>query len=88
MSSNIKVAWVGNGRKAQCSPNPEYPEGVEVDISAGAKASCRVDLPYPAPECGVWTIKCEDCGLFTAVTAAGRPDDPISLRVPCRPLLQ
>lgn len=83
MSHSIEFRPSGRG-KAQCDPNPEYPHGIALDTSKPNAASCLVDLPYPAPECGIWIVRCEDCPMSVAVTAAGRPDDPISLKMECR----
>jgi len=78
------VEFHASGRgKAQCPPNPAYPEGMDVDASIAGRESCRVDLPYPAPECGTWTITCLHCPFRLIVTAAGRPDDPRTVTVPC-----
>ncbi len=77
------ITFVPSGRgKAQCPSNPDYPNGVEVDMSLG-KTACPIDLPYPAPECGYWLLSCNLCGTTVAITAAGRPDDPRKARVPC-----
>jgi len=45
--------------------------------------NCLVELPYPAPECGYWHIKCATCGMVVAITAVGRPDDPVRVKIPC-----
>lgn len=54
MSEAKKADWdvrfFGKGTKAQCPPNPAYPEGMTVDLSKGAIETCVMDLPYPAPE--------------------------------------
>lgn len=86
--SDVKYAvhWVDRGREPQVAPNPAYPDGMDPDVSLGAPRTCRMPLPYPAPRCGLWEIVCEDCGLMVAVTAAGRPDDPRSVRLPCKEL--
>jgi hypothetical protein len=79
------VTFVPSGRgKARCAPDPDYPRGKHVDASDGHLMVCRVTLPYPAPECGHFLVECEQCGLSAAVTAAGRPDDPLDVRVPCK----
>ena len=72
----------------ECPPNPAYPNGVDVQQAAPGVPSCRADLPYPAPERLVWQVRCRRCGYTLAVTAAGRPDDPRSVTVPCREKLQ
>jgi hypothetical protein len=47
---------------------------------------CFVKLPYPAVRVGMWRVACETCGVSVVVTAAGRPDDPRSVRIPCQKL--
>lgn len=69
--------------KAQCAPNPAYPNGIDIDISEG-KDACLAELPYPAPECGAWIVSCPKCGTVNACTAAGRPDDPRTFTMPCK----
>jgi hypothetical protein len=80
-----QVDFVRSGRgKAQCAPNPAYPIGIDVDVSRG-QPSCIVALPYPAPECGHYVVRCALCAMSVAITAAGRPDDPKSVKIPCMP---
>jgi hypothetical protein len=78
----FKVEWIDRGREPQCAPDPAYPSGKDLDASEGAP-SCRADLSYPAKRCGLYIVECETCGHTVAVTTAGRPDDPKSLRIPC-----
>jgi hypothetical protein len=33
--------------------------------------------------CGVWVVACHTCGLRVGITAAGRPDDPRTVRLAC-----
>lgn len=68
--------------------NAAYPNGVDVQEAAPGVPSCRVDLPYPAPERLVWSVRCRRCGFTLAITAAGRADDPRTVTVPCREKLQ
>lgn len=78
------ISFRPNGRgKAQCAPNPNYPDGKNMDITKG-ELGCLIELPYPAPECGIWVVKCKACGLKVGITAAGRHDDPRDVRVPCK----
>jgi hypothetical protein len=80
----IDIKFIPSGRgKAQCPPDPDYPQGKTVELTRTGQISCTVALPYPAPECGMFLVACEDCGLKILITAAGRPDDPISLTMPC-----
>jgi hypothetical protein len=72
------------GRKAQHPPDPRYPLGLTVDGSEG-RPSCTVSLQYPAPCVGKWLIGCDQCGTVSIVTAAGRADDPHTVRLPCKP---
>lgn len=81
----MKIHWIDREREPQCPPDPKFPQGVDVDISAGAPMTCVTDLPYPAPRCGFYSIKCEKCGESVLVTTAGRPDDPRSVKIACNP---
>lgn len=83
---HYSVHWIDRRRAPKCAPNPEFPQGMDADISYGAARTCRVPLPYPAPRCGLWRVVCEDCGLSVGVTAAGRPDDAKSVTLPCKPV--
>jgi len=82
--TNFTVDFMSHNRKAQCAPNPAYPQGMEVDLTHGAKLACLAELPYPAECCGVWIVGCQTCGLVVAITAAGRPDDPRTAKLPCK----
>ena len=80
----MKIMWLDAGRTAQCAPDPRYPLGMDVDMSAGAEVTCKANVPYPAPRCGQHFIHCETCGQKVIVTAAGRADDPRTVRVACK----
>ena len=81
---SLKVGWVDGGREATQPPNPQYPDGRDIDISEGAVMSCSRLLPYPAPRCGTWVVTCTSCDYTIAITAAGRIDDPCSIKVACK----
>lgn len=83
-----KVKWIDAGREPQCAPDPAYPNGKDVVMTYGpsAFARCKVMLSYPARRCGMYEIECTRCGVSAAVTTAGRPDDPRSIEIACRPL--
>lgn len=80
----LSATFEGTGRKAQCSPNPDYPNGIAIDLSQGAEKACETDLGYPAPCIGTWKVECGLCGYTAIITAAGRVDDPVSVKVPCK----
>ena len=80
----ITVTWLDRGRNAELGPDPRYPEGIDLDISQGAFEVCITALPYPAPRCGSWLIVCDTCDLRIVVTAAGRADDPRSMKMACK----
>jgi len=83
MTITHTIVFRPSGRgKAQCAPNPDYPNGIAI-VVAEHEPSCKVDIPYPAPECGLFLITCNICSLKIGITAAGRPDDPISVVLPC-----
>lgn len=84
MSEHFEVKFIPSGRgKARCAPDPAYPKGIKIDCAPAGVATCRVTLPYPAPECGWFEVDCRLCGYQLLVTAAGRPDDPTAITVPC-----
>lgn len=84
MEQAHEVKWHDAKREPQCPPNPAYPNGFDVDASVGAKATCTIDLPYPAKRCGHYEVRCKACGASVGVTTAGRPDDPKSVKMACR----
>jgi hypothetical protein len=84
MPDSKKIKFIPSGRgKAQCPPNPAYPSGIHVGAAEGTTESCFVKLPYPAPECGWFEVECLRCQRVVVITAAGRPDDPVSFEMPC-----
>lgn len=79
----MRVTFLDSGREPQCPPNPAYPKGTNLDMSEGAANVCLQPLPYPAPRCGLMVVACDACGLRVAITVAGRPDDPRSVKLKC-----
>ena len=79
----LNVKWVDSGREPQCPPNPAHPNGIDIDATHGQFASCETALPYPAKRCGLFMVDCDVCGQTIAITTAGRPDDPRSLKLGC-----
>jgi len=80
----LKVHWVDANRTARSKPDPRYPIGVDLDFSKGRVKVCTAPLPYPAPRCGCWLIKCDVCDQTVVITAAGRIDDPRSIKLACK----
>lgn len=83
--SDFDIHWLDGEREPQEAPNPLYPDGMDIDVSDGATVTCTTALPYPARRCGVYLVVCRSCGLRVGITTAGRPDDPRSLKLACRP---
>ena len=82
--SDKEVKFIPSGRgKAQCPPDPAYPHGIRL-TPPGSGPSCYVELPYPAPECGMFLVVCKTCDATALITAAGRPDDPTGVDMHCR----
>lgn len=80
----LKYRWIDRGFEATSPPNPDFPEGVDLDTSRGANRSCRIELPYPAKRCGMYVVDCQTCRAQVAITTAGRADDPKSVKLACR----
>lgn len=74
--SDFLVEWVDAGPEPQCAPNPKYPDGIDLDGTAGREPFCYMALPYPARRCGHFVLRCRTCKMSVVVTTAGRPDDP------------
>lgn len=81
MSFDIK--WIDSGREPQVEPNPNYPNGIDVDTAGSAKPACFTQLPYPARRIGQYLVTCRTCGLRAVITTAGRADDPRSVTLQC-----
>lgn len=86
MSEKFKIELINRQGPATEKANKRYPNGIEMDVTEGRKG-CVVTLPYPAEERGHWMVKCRSCGSQMLITAAGRRDDPRSLKIPCRNVL-
>ena len=84
MKDQFIVTWNDAEREPQCAPNPYYPKGIDLDVSHAAVAACTATLPYPAKRCGHYLIECRLCRYRVIVTTAGRPDDPKSVKIPCK----
>lgn len=83
MKHTVKFIPSGRG-KAQCPANPDFPNGIDINATTSPEQpSCKVDLPYPSPECGLVSVRCSLCRTSVLLTAAGRPDDPKSVTIPC-----
>ena len=81
--SRWNIEWIDHGREPQCAPNPDYPNGIRLNSAPEGVPACVADLPYPAKRCGCYIVRCTVCGMSVAVTTAGRPDDPRSVRMAC-----
>lgn len=80
---SLTAFFVGEGRMPKCAPNPDFPNGTPCDMAPGG-IGCTIELQHPTPCCGVWIINCDICGYSVGVTAAGRPDDPSTIRIACQ----
>lgn len=83
MSDRFKIDWVDSGREPRCPPNPDFPDGIDINLADAAEVACTTLLPYPARRCGYYVVRCQVCGTSVAITTAGRPDDPRSAMIPC-----
>lgn len=83
-SPNLKVTWLDRGFEPTQRPDPNFPDGIDLNATRGGEASCQTALPYPAKRCGYFLVDCSLCGLECVITTAGRPDDPRSVKLACR----
>lgn len=83
-NDTIRIEWRGTNQRAQARPDPRWPNGKPIDASEPGRPTCTVRLPYPAPCIGAHVVHCEICGARVGCTAAGRPDDAISIRFNCK----
>jgi hypothetical protein len=82
--AQFNIEWIDSGSEPTQKPNPDYPKGIDLDGTRPGQKGCRTPLPYPAKRCGYFIIQCLTCHYRIAVTTAGRPDDPRSVRLPCK----
>lgn len=83
-NTEIVVSWIDGKREPKCKPDPNFPNGKDLDIFLGPdESACVASLPYPAPRCGYLHVLCKVCGFSVLITTAGRPDDPRSITLPC-----
>jgi hypothetical protein len=85
VAADFNIKWIDRYRSAKSPANPEYPNGVDVDMSTQMLPSCQSPLPYPAPRCGMYIVTCKTCGTSAVITTSGRLDDPRSVKISCRP---
>jgi hypothetical protein len=84
MTEEFEIIWHDRHREPSQPPDPNYPTGIDLDVTAGRKPACVAALPYPSRRCGFYSVRCNLCGCSVACTTAGRPDDPRSIRLACR----
>ena len=83
-TTGFDVVFLDSGRTSECKSDPKFPEGQPINLAPNAIVkTCSRNLPYPAPRCGVYQIRCLKCGYTAAVTVAGRADDPRMVTMPC-----
>jgi hypothetical protein len=95
-ASGLKVVWFDGHREPKMPPDPRFPNGIDMDLSMagpardtyemGAPKTCTTAVPYPAKRVGYYIITCELCDQRIVVTTAGRPDDPRSVKIKCKPI--
>ena len=79
---SLVIEFIDYGRPPKEPPDPLYPHGVDVDLSNGAETVCSIKLPKVTTT-GLFIAACDVCGKKVGVTAAGRADDPRSLKISC-----
>lgn len=80
----IDVHFYDSGREPTQKPNPKYPNGIDINLAPQLAKSCTRNVPYPAPRCGTYSIRCTVCNFTALITVAGRADDPRTITLPCK----
>jgi hypothetical protein len=80
----LRVTWKDRDTRPLFPVDPDFPDGTHLDLAFGAEPACWTDLPYPVARVGAHQVECPTCGLRLLCGANGRPDDPRTVRVPCR----
>ena len=80
----LEVLWFDRTLARSDAPDPEYPEGVDLDLCRDIGPACWTALRYPARGPGYYHIACTRCGSATGCMTKGQTDDPRSIRLPCR----
>jgi len=78
-----QIEWIDRGVAPSRPFVVKDQDGVDIDASLGTEPACKGTLPYPAPRCGYHSVYCRTCGKTAIVSAAGRRDDPRSLKMAC-----
>lgn len=63
--------------------NWAWPPYIVIEPGDGITA-CEISLEAPAPDAGLWVIRCRACEFFAAVTAKGAAGDPKRVWLPCK----
>lgn len=84
----FNIKWADFGYLPTQPANPAYPTGIDLDVAGVTEFACYTRLPYQLPRCGQIVLDCLICGLHAVITNAGRPDDPRSIRLPCKSMVR
>ena len=84
MTAGLTAKWYPGGRAPEGEADPTYPDGQDINLDPGKAPACRTKLEYPARGVGSWRVDCQRCGAVAALFAAGRTDDPRSVRIGCK----
>lgn len=82
------INWIDREREPQVAPNPRFPDGIDIPPQYPERPFCKVSLPYPAKRIGHYIVDCKTCRLSVIITTAGRRDDPRSVALNCKDILQ
>ena len=43
-AENFSIEWIDREINPKCAPNPDYPDGIDVDVSEDAERKCKIAL--------------------------------------------
>lgn len=82
--NRFDIRWMDGKTETERPSDPRYATGMNVDLTFGQRPFCKAELQYPVPRCGQHVGRCVVCNFLIALMTAGRPDDPRTVKVPCK----
>jgi len=76
------IEWYDSKITSNTVPEQDSPKNILVYDEH--KLFCKISLPYPAKRCGMYVVKCNECGNVVGIPTTGKVDDPCSITINCK----